>query len=194
MTPTKKLLALAICAAMSLCTGCSFKDILKKRYEDISSAAEKENKEYLEKYQPATLAKEEAKEIFEYLKTKDTEKLTALMSENAGSPSSLEGQWKLFYEFIDGDIESYEYLDMPGEGMTIDKDGVITDSHLSVEFKKVKTSTGKEYQISYYQQRKYPQSPNKEGIESYDAYILDQDGHIIDECHVGLTFFTQSSS
>ena len=182
----KRLLAVAICAAMSLCSGCGAVDKLKEKYGEVSSAVDEKSNEFLEKYDPKSLAKDEAAEIFEYLKAKDKEKLTALMSKSAGSQSSLDGQWDKFFEFIDGDIESYEYIDMPGEGMTIDKDGVITDSHLSVEFKKVKTSTGKEYsEIGYYQQRKYAKDPSKEGINLFYAYIYDEEGHIKEECLVG---------
>ncbi|MCR5817269.1 MAG: DUF5104 domain-containing protein [Ruminococcus sp.] len=186
MTMTKRLLAVAICAAMSLCAGCGVVDKIKEKYSEAESVIDKESKEYLEKYNPTSLAKDEAAEIFEYLKAKDKEKLTALMSKSAGSQSSLDGQWDKFFEFIDGDIESYEYLDMPREGMTIDKDGVITDSHLAVDFKKVKTSTGKEYgEIGYFQQRKYPKDPDIEGINLFYAYVFDEEGHIKEECCVG---------
>ncbi len=180
----KKITAITLASAM-LFTSCGVVDKLKEKFGEVESAIDSKSEEYLEKYDPKSLAKDEAEEIFEYLKAKDIDKLTALFSKSAGSEEGLKNQWKKFFESIDGNIESYKSLDFPGEGMTIDKNGEITDSHLDIEYKKVTTDKGAEYEIGYYQTRKYPKNTDIEGINLFCINYRDEKGLLTDQFTVG---------
>ena len=174
-----------ILAIVILFTSCSVYDKAKEKLSEAESAIDSKSEEYLEKYDPKRLAKDEAEEIFEYLKAKDIDKLTALFSKSAGSEQGLKNEWEKFFESIDGNIESYKSLDFPGEGITIDKNGEITDPHLDIEYKKVTTDKGAEYEIGYYQTRKYPKNTDIEGINLFFVYIYDDEGVLEKEIDVG---------
>lgn len=169
----KKSLSILLAAVM-LFTGCGAVDKAKETLGKAESVIDSKS-----------LAKDEDKEIFKYLKSKDIDKLTALFSKSAGSEQGLKKEWESFFEFIDGNIESYKFLDFPGEGMTIDKNGEITDSHLDIEYKNVNTDTGAVYDIGYYQSRKYPKKTDIEGINLFYVYIYDDEGVIEKEITVG---------
>jgi len=172
-------------AAAMLFTSCGVVDKFKEKLGEVESAVDSKSEEYLEKYDPKRLAKDEAEEIFEYLKAKDIDKLTTLFSKSAGSEEGLKNEWEKFFESIDGNIESYEYLSFPREGMTIDKNGIITDSHLGIEFKKTTTDNGMVYDIGYFQTRKYPKNTDIEGINLFFVYIYDDEGVLEKEIDVG---------
>ena len=70
--------------------------------------------------------------------------------------------------------------------MTINKNGEITDSHLGIRFKKVTTDKGAEYDIGYYQTRKYPKNNDIEGINLFYAYIYDDEGYIEKKFTIGI--------
>ena len=76
-------------AAAMLFTSCGVVDKFKEKLGEAESAIDSKSEEYLEKYDPKRLAKDEAEEIFEYLKAKDIDKLTALFSKSAGSEQGL---------------------------------------------------------------------------------------------------------
>ena len=160
-------------------------DKAKEKLSEAESAIDSQSEEFLEKYNPKSLAKDEAEEIFEYLKSKDIDQLTALFSKSAGSEQRLKKEWEGFFEFIDGNIESYKFMDFPREGMSIDKNGEISDSHLSIVFKKTNTDTGIIYDIGYFQTRKYPKNTDIEGINLFYAYIYDNEGYIEKKFTVG---------
>ena len=76
-------------AAAMLFTSCGVVDKFKEKLGEAESAIDSKSEEYLEKYDPKRLAKDEAEEIFEYLKANDIDKLTALFSKSAGSEQGL---------------------------------------------------------------------------------------------------------
>lgn len=88
---------------------------------------------WYERNYPLKLAREEAEEIFKYLQNKDIDSLTALFSEKVKSSHDIKAEWEEFFNKIDGNIVSYDGLSFPGEGMGIDKENVVFDSHLSVD-------------------------------------------------------------
>ncbi len=137
-------------------TGCS------KFIEDMNS----------ERYGAKRLAKKEAEEIFRMLQEEDIEGLSALFSEDSRKYHNIEMEWELFFDRLDGKVVSYSGISFPGEGMGVDKDGVIYDSHLSINFKNVKTDTGTVYkEFGYYQTRIDTRNPELEGINVFTAQI-----------------------
>ena len=137
-------------------TGCS------KIKEDMNS----------ERYGAKKLAKSEAEEIFKMIQEEDIEGLSALFAEDARNCHDIEKEWEAFFDQIDGKIVSYSGISFPGEGMGVDKDGVIYDSHLSVNFENVKTDKGTVYeQFGYYQTRIDTRNPELEGINVFSMKI-----------------------
>lgn len=147
---------LLVCAILLNFTGCS------KFIEALNS----------ERYGAKRLAGKEAEEIFKMLQEEDIEGLSALFSEDSRKYHNIELEWELFFDRIDGNIVSYSGISFPGEGMGVDKDGVIYDSHLSINFKNVKTDTGTVYkEFGYYQTRIDTRNPELEGINVFTAQI-----------------------
>lgn len=144
-------------------TGCS------KFIEDMNS----------ERYGAKRLAKKEAEEIFKMLKEEDVEGLSALFSEDSRIEHSIETEWKLFFERLDGKVVSYSGISFPGEGMGVDENGVIYDSHLSINYNNVKTDTGTVYkEFGYYQTRIDTRNPDLEGINVFVAKHPDTNTYI----------------
>ena len=144
-------------------TGCS------KFIEDMNS----------ERYGAKRLAKKEAEEIFTMIREEDIEGLSALFSEDAKKEHAIETEWKMFFDRIDGKVVSYSGISFSGEGMGVDKDGVIYDSHLSINYKNVKTDTGAVYeQFGYYQTRIDTRNPELEGINVFTAKLPDTNRYI----------------
>ncbi len=182
----KQITSLVLAAAVAMsCVGCGAVDKLKETLGSTVSELESENAELLEKTDPTQLEKDEAQDIFELLKAKDTAKLNALFSKKIAARYDLDKLWADFYDQIDGEIVSFEYLTFPTERLYIDKNGVILDSSLSVTFNGVSTSTGKQYELGYYHQRKYPEAPDNEGIQVFNSNIRDERNILIEQYTVG---------
>ena len=121
-----------------------------------------------ERYGAKNLAKKEAEEIFRMIQEEDIEGLSARFSKDARKYHNIEMEWESFFKHIDGKVISYSGISFPGEGMGVDKDGTIYDSHLSVNFKNVKTDTGTVYKdFGYYQTRIDTRTPDLEGINVF---------------------------
>ncbi len=129
----------------------------------------------MERWHPKKLAKQEAADIFEYIKNEDTKSLVALFSDDVKNTHNLDREWKEFFEKIDGKVVSYDSISFPGEGMGVDKDGNIYDSHLSINYNNVKTDTGAVYkQFGYYQTRIDTKKPNRQGINLFTVQLPDK--------------------
>ena len=133
-------------------TGCS------KFIEDMNS----------ERYGAKRLAKKEAEEIFRMLQ----HSWCKFYGFGSRKYHNIEMEWELFFDRLEGKVVSYSGISFPGEGMGVDKDGVIYDSHLSINFKNVKTDTGTVYkEFGYYQTRIDTRNPELEGINVFTAQI-----------------------
>ncbi len=125
-----------------------------------------------ERFGAKKLAKQDAEQVFEYLKNKDIDSLCEVFSEDSRKYHDLEIEWEIFFDRIDGNIVSYKSISFPGEGMSFDNDGEISDSHLSVNFNGVKTDTGAVYdELGYYQTRIDTANPELEGINVFTVKI-----------------------
>ena len=132
----------------------------------------------LERTNPKKLAKKEAEEIFEYIKAEDIDSLVALFSNDVKKTHDLKEEWKTFFEELDGKAVSYESISFPGEGMGVDKDGNIYDSHLTINYNNVKTDSGTTYtEFGYYQTRIDTAHPDREGINVFTFQIVDKEGN-----------------
>ncbi len=114
------------------------------------------------------LAKKEAEEIFRMLQDEDIEGLSAKFSEDSRKYHNIEMEWESFFKHIDGKVDSYSGISFPGEGKGVDKDGTVYESHLSVNFKNVKTDTDTVYKdFGYYQTRIDTRNPDLQGINVF---------------------------
>ena len=155
----KRIISITLIFAVLLSfSGCS------KFIEDMNS----------ERYGAKRLAKKEAEEIFQMVVDKDIEGLSALFSEDSKKYHNIEREWEMFFNRLDGNVVSYSGISIPNEGMGVDKDGVIYDSHLSVNYKNVKTDTGTVYtNFGYYQTRIDTRNPELEGINLFTVQFPD---------------------
>ncbi|WP_044975137.1 DUF5104 domain-containing protein [Ruminococcus sp. HUN007] len=116
-------------------------------------------------------AKEEAKQVFEYLKEEDTSSLSNFFSQKALSDCNLEEEWKIFLEQINGKIIDYETIETFENRRTF-SDGNLTYLLLRIEFKNVKTDTGQVYEkMRYSKTAKCDSDPDKEGINWLELMI-----------------------
>lgn len=167
--------AISIMLIISMLSGCGMTGVFESKSDG-----------FYERHDPKKLAAKEADTVFEYLKNEDIDSLIELFSDDVKSSHDLEAEWQAFFDHIDGNIESYDGLSFPGEGMNIDKDGEIYDSHLTVRFNNVVTSNNKTYvAISYYQRRIYKEEPSSEGINIFSIKKKSDIGTIIDDFVVG---------
>ena len=142
MTAAKRLLAVAICAAMSLCSGCGAVDKIK---ETIGlSSLSSDTDEYKLKNQNKLCIKA-AEDAFEAIKSRDTQALKAMFCQKSAS-GSLDDQINKMYEFFDGEVVSYDRISDPETG-EITRDGVVERLNGNPYIKAVKTSNGHEYDI-----------------------------------------------
>ena len=145
----------------------------------LTIGVEKNTSEEYEDTQLCTVAKEEADQVFEYLREKDIQKLSSLFSENQKKNYDLENEWNNFFEQIDGRIIDYETIDVIVSQRTF-SDGTLTNLLLRIEFKNVKTDTGQVYeQIRYAKTARCNSEPDNEGINwtaliigGYEKYIM----------------------
>lgn len=85
-----------------------------------------------------------ALKVFEYIQDEDIDSLVELFSEDAADRHDLEQEWEDFFDAVDGDIESYDRLQISVSEERVDR-GEITRIHLQVRFRDVTTDEGAEY-------------------------------------------------
>ncbi|MCR5817268.1 MAG: DUF5104 domain-containing protein [Ruminococcus sp.] len=143
MTLAKRLLAVAICAAMSLCAGCGVVDKIKETVGLSSLSSDTD--EYKIKNQNKLCIKA-AEDAFEAIKKHDTQALKAMFCQKTTNSGNLDEEIEKMYEFFDGEVESYDRISDPETGeSTID--GVVERLNGNPYIKAVKTSNGHEYDI-----------------------------------------------
>ena len=121
-----------------------------------------------ERYKAKELARQEAEDIFKMLLEEDIDGLSKLFSKDAGKGHDIDKEWEAFFSKIDGKLVSYSGISFPGEGMGVDKDGTICDSHLSVNYGDVTTDNGTVYKnFGYYQTRIDTRDRTLEGINVF---------------------------
>ncbi len=123
---------------------------------------------------PRVIEKPEAEQIFEYLKDEDIDSLCELFSPEVSKTHDIKSEWKYFFSHLDGDLVSYKKISYPNEGLGVDKDGEVYDSHVSVNYKNAKTDTGKVYsEFGYYRVQVSRDNPDSVGITTFT--MLDPD-------------------
>ena len=155
----KTILCLLISIVLIWCTGCMSPSEMKKLGDGS--------------------AKECAKKVVDLINANDTEGLIALFSETAKGNENLVSQIEEMYDYIGGEIVSYdEYIQISG-GETR-KDGKITVQTYSPTIKNAKTQNGASYQIYISFIGIYLDVPQQEGVEFIRISKIDSNDEIID--------------
>jgi len=117
---------------------------------------------------PKRIEKEDAVQIFEFLKNEDIDSLCALFSKEAAAKHSIRSEWERFFARVDGKIVSYKGIKYPGEGVGKDKNGEVYDSHISVNYVDVTTDKGTVYkEFGYYRVRVSKNKPDSVGLSVF---------------------------
>ena len=173
----KRRLLVGIIISFVFLSGCGHEGMNVEHTEEGSSRSQE--------YSPQKAAKSEAKEYFEFLKSKDIQSLEKLFSEDVKNSHDLEKEWAAFFDAIDGNIVSYKIIKVHGEGMNVD-DKKVTFSDLVVSYEDVQTDSGKTYEsIDYRQVRVDEKHPGAEGISLFSVILPSDDGKDTIEKSVG---------
>ena len=108
--------------------------------------------------------KEEAEQLFEYLKNEDVENLSSLFCQKQQNEHDLSAEWKEFYSELDDKILSYDNLSTMVTQRSV-KDGQITLLVIKVTFKNITMESGKTYEeMGYSTDVRDNVFPEEEGI------------------------------
>lgn len=144
-------LMMSLVIAFPVCS-CAFIDRAVKAYEDDPKRDEREY----------------AEQVFEYVKNEDIDSLCELFAPEVSVDHSVRSEWKYFFDHMDGNAVSYKSLSYPDEGIGKDKDGEVYESHISVNYKGVKTGNGTEYkQFGYYRVQVNSNDPDSVGMHVF---------------------------
>lgn len=148
----KKVLALMMSLVLAFSVfGCSLVGRALKAHED----------------DPKTGEKEYAEQVFEYIKNEDIDSLCELFAPEVSENHSVRAEWKYFFSHLDGKVVSYKSISYQNEGLG-KNGGEVYDSHISVNFKGVKTDKGTVYdQFGYYHVKVNSNDPDSEGMQVF---------------------------
>ena len=148
---------------------------------------------YIEKksnYQPPLeIATEQSEYIMECVVNKDKEGLKSIFSKHVAETHDLDKEIDEFFEFIDGDIISYDEPE-GNEGGYTRRDGEYTEKELTGVIRNIQTDKGKIYSIGYRSYYIYKSNEDYVGIQiinirdentrvEYDTYSE------VEQCSIG---------
>ena len=145
-----------------------------------------EEKEY---ETPLMMSRRQGEEIIEYVVNKDKEGLKSVFSKHISETHNLDKEIDEFFEFIDGEIVSYDTPEgSMGGGRK--RDGEYVERTTGGQIENIITSTGNKYMISFMTYYICEENKDKEGVSvlgvvdanSYKGEIPYQ---TYDECVVG---------
>ena len=148
----------SICVLLQGCTKEENKD------DDV------EEKEY---ETPLMMARRQGGEIIEYVVNKDKEGLKSMFSKYVTQNNDLDKEIDEFFEFIEGEIISYDEPDGDETGAVFSPNESKRIRELGGEIKNIKTDKGKTYSISF--MAYYVYNPNKDKVGMYAIGVIDED-------------------
>ena len=124
---------------------------------------------------PKEYATEQGKYIMECIVNKDKEGLKSVFSKHIAETHDLDKEIDEFFEFIDGEIISYDEPEGYEGGYTM-RDGGYTEKELYGEIDNIKTDKGKTYSIGYQSYSIYKSKESYVGVRIVN--IRDEDTRI----------------
>ena len=151
MKTFKRILSvISVCAILCALSGCN-------RVVRVADAINWE-------IQAKQIANEQAEIILDCLKTGNSEKLEALFCKNVSSSHDLKTEIAEAIEFIDGNIiDDGSWFGLSSADKSVDN-GKTTKLNIRPGMHKVKTDTGKEYNIRFVNYLIYEEDPDNVGI------------------------------
>ena len=139
---------------------------------------------------PSMMAKRQGEEIMGYVVKKDKEGLKSVFSKYVSDTHNLDKEIDEFFEFIDGEIVSYDEPDGDQTGGHYSSDESRRIRELGGKIKNIKTDKGKTYSISF--MAYYVYNPNKDKVGIDGIGVIDEDsweGEIpyktVEKCGIG---------
>ena len=165
----------SICVLLQGCTKEENKD------DDV------EEKEY---ETPLMMARRQGEEIMEYVVNKDKEGLKSMFSKYVTQNHDLDKEIDEFFEFIEGEIISYDEPDGDESGGHYSSDESRRIRMLEGKIKNIKTDKGKTYSIGF--MAYYVYNPNKDkvgidiiGVNDEDTWKDEGTYITVDQCGIG---------
>lgn len=148
----------SICVLLQGCTKEENKD------DDV------EEKEY---ETPLMMARRQGEEIMEYVVNKDKEGLKSMFSKHVTQNHDLDKEIDEFFEFIDGEIVSYDNAEHSSGGGSYSSDESKRIRKLGGKVGNIKTDKGRTYSINF--MLYYLYNPNKDKVGMYAIGVIDED-------------------
>ena len=149
---TSKILAVLLALVMIFLTGCF-----------------NSSEEY---YTPSEIARQQGQDIIHHIQNKDAEALKTMFCEKIKTRESIDSEIEELFNFIDGDIISYDEPDGSLQSKNTTPKGV-KKLGLDGDISNIKTSTGKTYIITFYSYLVNVEEEEKVGVVGIS--ILDKD-------------------
>ena len=156
MTSLKRFIIILL--AVLVLTGCSVTNKTDEKKEEYQS--------------PKEYATEQSEYIMECIVNKDKQGLKSVFSEHISETHDLDKEIDEFFEFIDGEIVSYDEPEGYEGGYTMEY-GKYKEKELYGEIDNIKTDKGKTYSIGYQSYYIYISNESREGINVIS--IIDED-------------------
>ena len=124
---------------------------------------------------PDEMARLQSEELMECVVNKDAKTFKKMFSKNITKTSNCDANITEFFDFIDGEITSY---DTPRGSLNCEstKTGKVIEQGLSGETEHIKTDAGKTYRIAFYSYSINEENPESIGI--VDVAVFDVDTYI----------------
>ena len=137
------------------------------------SATNKTDEKKEEYETPVMMARRQGKEIMEYVLNKDKEGLKSMFSKYILETHDLDNEIDEFFEFIDGEIISYDEPDGDDRGGQYSPNESKRIRKLGGNVNNIKTDKGKTYSISFLTYYIYNSNKDKVGVDVIG--VIDED-------------------
>jgi len=134
------------------------------------------------------LAKTIAQEIMDVIVERDEEALYLLFSTETQAFHMTREQITEAFDFIDGEIISYELPTSTGGGGKSVREGIVTAENFSPRISYVITDTGKEYRISFQYYLVLENNKNAEGLSSITISVIEGNYGYADRVSIGFDY------
>jgi hypothetical protein len=131
------------------------------------------------------LAREVAQEIMDAVIEKDEELLFSLLSQNQQNYHKISEQIQEAFDFIDGEIISYELPTNTLGGGKVLENGKVISENIRIDIKNVETNSGKKYHIIIQYFLIFKEDINVEGIRLIRINLIDDSSKIVDNVTIG---------
>ena len=125
-----------------------------------------------EYYTPGEIARQQGQDIIHHIQNRDSESLKAMLCENLKSRANIDSEIEELFNFIDGEIISYDEPNGSIQSKSTTPQG--TDKlGIHGDVCNIKTSTGKTYVVKFYSYLVYLEEEENVGVASITLFNHD---------------------